>query len=104
MANWALIQKKQKQKQRLTLLILVLIVLNFIPKSIFKQPKLEAVGSIKKVTAFSGLKLRNMPNGITITTIPYQKTLQILEVDRNGWSKVMYNEKEGFVKTKFLSD
>lgn len=54
-------------------------------------------------TSATSLNLRSSANGDVITTIPGGTKLEIGESE-NGWTRVKYDGREGYVATKWLSD
>ncbi len=62
--------------------------------------------SVKQATTTENLNLRDQPNtkGKILTTIPKGKAVTLLsEKDSNGWYKVSYDGKTGYVSSSYLT-
>lgn len=104
MVNWKNIKKYRKIKNWLNFLILILLGIHF---SIFYYKRLvkDEISNMKKtITAKSGLKLREAPNGKAVLTIPFNHQVQIIDSNNNyDWIRVSYNNSVGYVKKDYLN-
>ena len=55
-----------------------------------------------KVVNIGNLNVRNFPNGHIINTIPYNTQIQILAENKNGWTKILFDNRIAFVNSEYL--
>lgn len=103
MVHWENVKKYRKTKNWLNFLIINLLVIHF---SFFfnKNVVNDDIRTLKKtITAKSGLKLRDLPNGRVLLTIPFNHEVQIIDNNNNSdWIRVSYNNSLGYVKKDYL--
>ena len=61
---------------------------------------LKSIGT--KTVNTANLNVRNFPNGHIINTIPYNTKVQVLSESKNGWTKVLFDNRIAFLDSKYL--
>lgn len=83
-------------KQKIiTLLSIILLV-------VFCTSCSDSNSETYKVTAKSGLKVKETPSGAKIATLPYGEQVDVIEI-ADGWAKINYSGQDAYINAKYIS-
>lgn len=80
----------------------IITLLSIILLAVFCTSCSDSNSETYKVTAKSGLKVKETPSGEQIATLPYGEQVEVLEI-ADGWAKINYSEQDAYINAKYIS-
>lgn len=81
---------------------MIIILLGIILLAAFCASCSDNNGETYKVTAKSGLKVKETPSGEQIATLPYGEQVEVLEI-ADDWAKIDYSGQDAYINAKYIS-
>ncbi len=80
----------------------IVLLLGIILFAVFCVSCSDSNSETYKVTAKSGLKVKETPSGAQIATLPYGEKVEVLEI-ADGWAKINYSGQDAYINAKYIS-